>query len=537
LQQAPESPNQKRKRGQPTVASKHAPATASTATRASKRRKGADQQHKQQAGGCDAQEDADEGLRPRKRNKQSSAQEDDPSGAMSPSIRRPGRRPNPATSKKGDGMAPATTSRAKKASQGESSGAGGDQDESTVSQPRRSTRDRNSGDGTPWWEASRLSGSSHQSQQGSDAVSPQTTKKKKRGRPSLNEVSVAEVQNRKAPSAGPAAGPASEPDKTKRRRQQNVAGPSQPAKGHGAASPRNTSQAANDSVPKPASQRLPPGPRQSMAQEVSGPAVRKPTKSQSGKKRSSDSRQEEEASGDIADQAASIQEHHLLRAKAENVSRSAIAEKWSPLDQGAIAEIATLLEDAERSVLVRLSDNKQRREHARAAVSAVSRRIRFKLVRGMPFPPPAGSSRTTANGIKSGHEDDLDFERTVDSIQGLENQLDPLLHSIALLKREVDKESKELDDDYATLRALEANAKAEARTFRERIKRSHVLAPEVQDENREITTETGRPEFLAVDNDRVGRVFQVCLASRASGTKQRSVIFLTELYRKHRTRR
>jgi len=75
--------------------------------------------------------------------------------------------------------------------------------------------------------------------------------------------------------------------------------------------------------------------------------------------------------------------------------------------------------------------------------------------------------------------DEFDFERTVNSIQALEATLNPLLHSVSLLKSERDREEGALEKDYEALRTLEANARAEVRGWKERGRRAHALAPGV----------------------------------------------------------
>jgi hypothetical protein len=94
----------------------------------------------------------------------------------------------------------------------------------------------------------------------------------------------------------------------------------------------------------------------------------------------------------------------------------------------------------------------------------------------MPFPPPT----TKPAGRKSegvGHADELNFESTVDSIEALERTLNPLLDSIKLLEKEKAKEEAALKEDYKNLTALEANARAEARGWKERGRRAHALVP------------------------------------------------------------
>ncbi|KAG8163808.1 hypothetical protein KVR01_005726 [Diaporthe batatas] len=78
---------------------------------------------------------------------------------------------------------------------------------------------------------------------------------------------------------------------------------------------------------------------------------------------------------------------------------------------------------------------------------------------------------------RSFHEDEFDFERTMNAVQGLENTLNPLLHSVGLLEREVKKEEDALARDYDNLHKLETNARSEVKGWREKAKRDHVLAP------------------------------------------------------------
>jgi len=99
----------------------------------------------------------------------------------------------------------------------------------------------------------------------------------------------------------------------------------------------------------------------------------------------------------------------------------------------------------------------------------------------MPFPPPTAKvAGSKGDKIDSGggHVEELNFETTVASIESMQTMLDPILHSVALLEKEKAKEEAALEKEYETLRTLESNARAEARTWRERLKKSHPLAPE-----------------------------------------------------------
>ncbi|KAK8094051.1 hypothetical protein PG997_000736 [Apiospora hydei] len=157
-----------------------------------------------------------------------------------------------------------------------------------------------------------------------------------------------------------------------------------------------------------------------------------------------------------------------LTTRTRRVPRDIIDKKWTPLDATSISSITDLLNSASRPVLLRLN-NQQRHAQATAALNIVRQKLRSKLSRGMPFPPPSTSGR---------REDELQFERTVDGIQSLEAQLDPLLHGVALLKQEKERAERELDRDYRTLNSLSANARSENRERRERLRKMHVLVPE-----------------------------------------------------------
>jgi peptidoglycan hydrolase CwlO-like protein len=92
-----------------------------------------------------------------------------------------------------------------------------------------------------------------------------------------------------------------------------------------------------------------------------------------------------------------------------------------------------------------------------------------------------GGPRGVRDDAGGEHVEELDFERIVDSIESLETMLNPLLHSVALLEKEKAKEETALEREYETLRTLESNARAEARNWRERMKKAHSLAPKPSD--------------------------------------------------------
>lgn len=198
------------------------------------------------------------------------------------------------------------------------------------------------------------------------------------------------------------------------------------------------------------------------------------------------------------------------------VKQATIDAKWTPLAAPSIAVASEILELAHRPIIQRMSGTTRRRQHASAALSVAYRRITRKLQRGLPFPPagmPSSSSVGTGTGTRGGgdggRETELDFESVLDGRRALERQLDPALHAVELLRREKAVMVRELEKDYMTLRNLEAGARTQAREQREKLKRSHVLAPEA----------TGRPrledvEMVFDDNDDGGGdgLFKVCFA-------------------------
>ncbi|KXX79983.1 hypothetical protein MMYC01_202385 [Madurella mycetomatis] len=176
-----------------------------------------------------------------------------------------------------------------------------------------------------------------------------------------------------------------------------------------------------------------------------------------------------------------VTKYRHLTSRTRQIPRSTITAKWTPLPPEAVSSVSAIVTDTTRPVLLRLSDRSDARHaQAQTILRTFSSRLHTKLVKGMPFPPPisgvsSAKSRKKA-GEGAGHETELDFEKTVDAIGRLERALNPLLHSVALLKAEKEREEQELEKDYKLLRRLEGNAKAERKEWRERGKRGHVLA-------------------------------------------------------------
>lgn len=190
------------------------------------------------------------------------------------------------------------------------------------------------------------------------------------------------------------------------------------------------------------------------------------------------------------------------------IPRSTIA-KWNSLDPPSVHAINAFLNDAQRPVLFRLQDTNRRREYASAALSHISRRVRTKLVKGLPFPPPTGGISARANA--GSHEDEFNFERTVDAVQTLENTLNPLLHAVGLLETEIEREENALAKEYDTLHKLETNARAKAQEWKGRAKREHVLARGMKSRGDGEEQDARAREKLVplVDSEVAGGLFKV----------------------------
>ncbi|KAG6359788.1 hypothetical protein INS49_010840 [Diaporthe citri] len=404
------------------------------------------------------------------------------------------------------------------------------EDEQSASAPRRSGRDRkirepdnvpsgsrqnNQQDAQP--TAGPDSGRSRTRANGEsqEAASPKAQQnhpaarigKKRRGRPSLNKED-SESARALQPQQGnraKAARESSEADKTadesrsvedsrpKRRgrpRQSDIASqepePAQPTRSRG--KPRRRS----------------PDPADEQEQEQGQTSTKKKRDKRQPRRREPVA---EEEQGEDEDTGSEEDEQEFpfryLKESTKKIPRCVISEKWSALDGPSISAVGTFLADAQRPVLLRLQNTSRRREHASAALSGISRRLHTKLVRGLPFPAPtAGPARRAASGS---HEDEFDFERAMNAAQGLENTLNTLLHSVSLLEREIKKEEDALARDYDTLHKLEANARSEAKGWREKAKREHVLASGIRrkDEGVDYLDEGERLELVARPEDAV----------------------------------
>ncbi|KAI0853886.1 CENP-Q, a CENPA-CAD centromere complex subunit-domain-containing protein [Daldinia vernicosa] len=294
-----------------------------------------------------------------------------------------------------------------------------------------------------------------------------TNKRQKKGRPPTNEQTTAEAEHdptslhkkkrgRPSLSIQPPAEADPEPQGRPKKR------------GRQPPPDENASSSTKRKGKKPQDQ--PTQGQDGSIEEESRPRKSKPRQSnktspKSGRRRPSPDVQDRSSSPDSA---TSPPRYRHLATRTRRVPLNIIESKWTALEQPALSSVASLLQSASRPVLLRLS-NPQRHGHAAAALNAVSKRLCTKIARGLPFPPATTSTR---------REEEFEFERTVSGIQALESQLDPLLHSVELLRREKERAEKELDREYKALARLGSNAHAEARERRDQMRKMHVLVPE-----------------------------------------------------------
>ncbi|KAI1366063.1 CENP-Q, a CENPA-CAD centromere complex subunit-domain-containing protein [Xylaria arbuscula] len=156
---------------------------------------------------------------------------------------------------------------------------------------------------------------------------------------------------------------------------------------------------------------------------------------------------------------------HIAK-RTRRVTHNVIESKWSSLDPSSLTNVASVLHSASLPTLLHVPSKQY--THAEDVLEKVIKALRKRSAR-LPFPLASTLPR---------REDELDFEKTQSAAEVLLSQLDPLQHSIELLRREKDRAEKELEREYRALNQLSTNARAEARERRDRLKKVHVLVPE-----------------------------------------------------------
>ncbi|KAK4152770.1 hypothetical protein C8A00DRAFT_15975, partial [Chaetomidium leptoderma] len=284
-------------------------------------------------------------------------------------------------------------------------------DEAVDAEDRRPTADDNP----------RRAGNQRSPETAGTSREDQGPQKRKRGRPSLAELAVSKAQNQ----AGP---PPTDQQEKKR----------------GRGRPPRTSNETNSPEQNPP------------------PSSAKPSKKKNPPNRRRSSSTEPTAAAPATNTAAreALAKYRHLTTRTRQIPRATIKAKWTPLDTPSITAVSALIADASRPVLHRLRDRDQRHAQAQSILRTFAASLHAKLVKGMPFPPPsvpAAASSRGGGGGGGGHGAELDLERTVDAIGGLERVLDPLVHSLVLLRGEKEREERALEREYAVLRRLEGN--------------------------------------------------------------------------------
>lgn len=413
---------------------------------------------------------------------------------------------------------------------------------------RRSKRDRRSADDNPWW-LSGSSGAKEEAGPGDDSAPPKKRTRisqkvttgipKKQGARSRRtkesepraQTEPAKVASSSKSRTAPAGGTSTQPDTETKRRGR----------------PRKSDE-------KDLLEEQPPQPSENATAKPPDAKRSHTKKAVTGDRRVSTTAQRRVSKSfrsQDTDMSVSERDHELeaslphvpnyrhIEPRTRQIPRTTISAKWSPLDEASIEAIAAILSDTTRPVLLRLRDKELRHRQGQNILRIFEGRLRSKLRKGMPFPPPTkavGSRGDQTADAAGGHADELNFESTVDSIESMETMLDPLLHSVTLLEKEKAKEETALEKEYEALRTLESNAKAEARGWRERMKKAHPLAPDPLKREAMSGVEGGNEEGLALSkHERVplSGLFDVSLATYDLVPND---CLLTIAPRRHRTR-
>ncbi|KAI0452579.1 CENP-Q, a CENPA-CAD centromere complex subunit-domain-containing protein [Xylaria acuta] len=184
-----------------------------------------------------------------------------------------------------------------------------------------------------------------------------------------------------------------------------------------------------------------------------------------GRRRPSAEQDQSPARSSSPDSDSSPPPYRHITERTRRVTHEVIESKWSSLDPSSITNIAGLLHSVSLPTLLHVVPKQY--AHAEDVLEKVIRGLCKRSAR-LPFPPASTLPR---------REDELDFERTQSAVEVLLSQLDPLQHSVELLRREKERAEKDLEREYKVLDRLSTNARAEARERRDRLRKVHVLVP------------------------------------------------------------
>ncbi|KAK2004280.1 hypothetical protein LX36DRAFT_650061 [Colletotrichum falcatum] len=322
--------------------------------------------------------------------------------------------------------------------------------------------------------------------------------KKKRGRPAVHaepetqetsQSELKEVRRQKGRPPPPTEGPVADKT-TKKRRKRSSQGEEEPSGPSPETQPRRPGRPrAPDATSSPhAPEDQASKPRKSKKRLLgdddaadSAPAKKRRRRTSEEIRQQQQQQQQQPTAEPAAARRPALKYRHIAP-RARQIPRSVIEENWSPLAPSSLAHVSSLLRLSERPVLQRLAANEKRRDQAASAIRLVTKRLTKKLSRGLPFPPatapPTRSRSAKKHDTDGGRAGELNFERVIEDVAALERQLDPLLHAVKLLKAEKERDERALEADYESLTTLEANARSEARNYKDNLRKTHVLVPE-----------------------------------------------------------
>lgn len=171
-----------------------------------------------------------------------------------------------------------------------------------------------------------------------------------------------------------------------------------------------------------------------------------------------------------------------LAPKQRDIPVSTISATWTPLQAPSLALARQTLHFSTRPVLQSLAPG-PRRDAASSALRAATRRLTSKLSKGLPFPPASRAAAKAAGRAKvpraDGREAELDFESVAAEMEALEGRLQPLLHSIEVLRGEERRMEGVLEMEAGELEVLSRNGREERKVWREGLrKKGHPLVPD-----------------------------------------------------------
>ncbi|KAI3328032.1 hypothetical protein HD806DRAFT_347399 [Xylariaceae sp. AK1471] len=207
------------------------------------------------------------------------------------------------------------------------------------------------------------------------------------------------------------------------------------------------------------------------------------------RRQTSDRQDQSPAHSSSPESASSPPPYRHIAKRTRRVTHEVIESKWSSLEPSSLVNIAALFHSVSQPTLLHVAPKQY--VHAEEVLEKVIRGL-YKRSGKLPFPPASTLPR---------REDELDFERTQSAIEVLLSQLDPLQHSVELLRREKERAERELEREYKVLNQLSTNARAEARERRDRLRKVHVLVPE-----KTSSPATGSIDLLPADKG-AGKVF------------------------------